>query len=140
MPSRACPCQRLRGNHIITSAFEHPAVTEVCEYLAADGFDITHVPVDAQGIIDLEALEKAITKRTVLISVMHANNEVGTIQAIGEIARMARLRGILVHTDAAQSLGKIPVDVSELGVDLLTVAGHKLYAPKGVGRSIFARA
>ncbi len=124
---------RGKGNHIITSAFEHPAVTEVCEYLAADGFDITCVPVDAQGIIDVEALERAITARTIVISVMHANNEVGTVQPIGEIACMARKRGILVHTDAAQSAGKIPVDVSELGVDLLTVAGHKLYAPKGVG-------
>jgi cysteine desulfurase len=124
---------RSKGNHIITSAFEHPAVTEVCEYLAADGYDITYVPVDAHGIIDLEALKKAITERTILISVMHANNEVGSIQPIGEIARLARSRGILVHTDAAQSVGKIPVDAAELGIDLLTVAGHKLYAPKGVG-------
>jgi len=129
----AAGVHRSKGNHIITSAFEHPAVTEVCEYLAADGFDITCVPVDAQGIIDVEALEKAITERTILVSVMHANNEVGTIQPIGEIARMARKRGILVHTDAAQSAGKIPVDAAELGVDLLSVAGHKLYAPKGVG-------
>ncbi len=129
----AAGAQRRKGNHIITSVFEHPAVMEVCEYLAADGFDITYVPVNGHGIIDLEALEKAITEKTILISVMHANNEVGTIQPIGEIARMARKRGILVHTDAAQSAGKIPVEVSELGVDLLTVAGHKLYAPKGVG-------
>jgi cysteine desulfurase len=124
---------RGKGNHIITSAFEHPAVTEVCEFLAADGYEITRVPVDAHGIIDVEALEKAITERTILVSVMHANNEVGTIQPVGEIARMARKRGILVHTDAAQSVGKIPVDAAELGVDLLSVAGHKLYAPKGVG-------
>ena len=129
----AARAHRGKGNHIITSAFEHPAVTEVCEYLAADGFDITYVPVDAQGIIDVEALEKAVTERTILVSVMHANNEVGTVQPIGEIVRIARRRGILVHTDAAQSAGKIPVDVSELGIDLLTVAGHKLYAPKGVG-------
>jgi cysteine desulfurase len=129
----AAGVHRSKGNHIITSAFEHPAVTEVCEYLAADGYDITYVPVDAHGIIDLEALKKAITERTILISVMHANNEVGSIQPIGEIARLARSRGILVHTDAAQSVGKIPVDAAELGVDLLSVAGHKLYAPKGVG-------
>jgi cysteine desulfurase len=129
---------RRRGNHVITSAFEHPAVTEVCEYLAADGFDITYVPVDTCGIIDLGALEKAITERTVLISVMHANNEAGTIQPVGEIARMARKRGILVHTDAAQSVGKLSVDVAELAVDLLTVAGHKLYAPKGIG-ALFIR-
>jgi cysteine desulfurase len=129
---------RRRGNHIITSAFEHPAVTEVCEYLAADGFEITYVPVDACGIINLDALEKAITERTILISVMHANNEAGTIQPIGEIARIARKRGILVHTDAAQSVGKLTVDVAELAVDLLTVAGHKLYAPKGIG-ALFIR-
>jgi cysteine desulfurase len=129
---------RRRGNHIITSAFEHPAVTEVCEYLAADGFDITYVPVDTCGIINLDALEKAITERTVLISVMHANNEAGTIQPIVEIARIARKRGILVHTDAAQSVGKLSVDVAELAVDLLTVAGHKLYAPKGIG-ALFIR-
>ena len=129
----AAGVHRGKGNHIITSAFEHPAVTEVCAFLALDGYEITCVPVDAHGIIDVEALEKAITERTILVSVMHANNEVGTIQPIGEIARMARKRGILVHTDAAQSVGKIPVDAVELGVDLLSVAGHKLYAPKGVG-------
>jgi cysteine desulfurase len=129
----AARAHRSKGNHIITSAFEHPAVTEVCEYLAAGGYDITYVPVDVHGIVDLEALEKAITERTILVSVMHANNEVGTIQPIGEITRLARRRGILVHTDAAQSAGKIPVDAAELGVDLLSVAGHKLYAPKGVG-------
>jgi cysteine desulfurase len=129
---------RRKGNHIVTSAFEHPAVTEVCEYLAADGFEITYVPVDANGIINLDALEKAITEKTILISVMHANNEVGTVQPIGEIARMARGRGILIHTDAAQSVGKIPVDTARLGVDLLSVAGHKLYAPKGIG-ALFIR-
>ena len=134
----AARAHRRRGNHIITSAFEHPAVTEVCEYLAADGFDITYVPVDTCGIINLDALEKAITERTILISVMHANNEAGTIQPVGEIARMARKRGILVHTDAAQSVGKLSVDVAELAVDLLTVAGHKLYAPKGIG-ALFVR-
>jgi cysteine desulfurase len=129
---------RRRGNHIITSAFEHPAVTEVCESLAADGFDITYVPVDTRGIINLDAIEEAITERTILISVMHANNEAGTIQPVGAITGIARERGILVHTDAAQTVGKISVDVVELAVDLLTVAGHKLYAPKGIG-ALFIR-
>ncbi len=124
---------RGRGNHIIASAIEHPAVTEVCGYLSAEGFEVSFVPVDATGVIRLDELEKALTDRTVLVSVMHANNEVGTIQPIGEIVRMARRRNILVHTDAAQSVGKIPVDTGDLGVGLLTVAGHKLYAPKGVG-------
>lgn len=124
---------RGRGNHIIASAIEHPAVTEVCGCLSAEGFEVSFVPVDATGVIRLDELEKALTDRTVLVSVMHANNEVGTIQPIGEIVRMARRRNILVHTDAAQSVGKIPVDTGDLGVGLLTVAGHKLYAPKGVG-------
>ena len=124
---------RGKGNHLVTSAVEHPAVTEVCASLSAEGFEVTVVPVDAAGLIDLAALERAIGKRTILVSVMHANNEVGTIQPIGEIVRLARRRGILVHTDAAQSVGKVPVDTGGLGVDLLSVAGHKLYAPKGVG-------
>jgi cysteine desulfurase len=129
----AARANRHRGNHIVTSAVEHPAVSDVCQSLTAEGFEISVIPVDRTGLIDMETLERAIGERTILVSVMHANNEVGTIQPIGEIVRMARKRGILVHTDAAQSVGKIPVDVADLGVDLLTVAGHKLYAPKGVG-------
>ena len=124
---------RARGDHIITSTIEHPAVTEVCHYLETKGFEVTYVPVDADGLIDLQALEQAIRPETILMTVMHANNEVGTIQPIAEIARLAKPRGILLHTDAAQSVGKIPTLVDALGVDLLTIAGHKVYAPKGVG-------
>ena len=124
---------RSRGNHIITSQIEHPAVLEVCAHLERGGFEVTRLPVDSSGMVSARDAERAITGRTILITIMHANNEVGTIQPIGEIASLAAGRGIVVHTDAAQSPGKIPVDVRELGVDLLTMAGHKLYAPKGVG-------
>lgn len=122
-----------KGNHIITSSVEHPAVIEVCKYLETKGFEVSYIPVDAFGIIELEALKNAIRPTTILISVMHANNEVGSIQPISEIAKIAKSKGIFLHTDAAQSMGKIPVDVEELGVDLLSIAGHKLYAPKGIG-------
>lgn len=124
---------RDKGNHIITSSIEHPAVSEVCQYLEHHGFQVTYVAVDEFGVVDLEALENAISSQTILITVMHANNEVGTIQPVAEIAGIAKKYGVLMHTDAAQSVGKIPTDVKELGVDLLTVAGHKLYAPKGIG-------
>jgi cysteine desulfurase len=124
---------RSKGNHIITSQIEHPAVTEVCQYLEERGFQTTYLPVDSDGLIDPAEVEKAITPHTILITIMHANNEVGTIQPIKEIVRLAHKKEILVHTDAAQSLGKIPVRVDELEVDLLSIAGHKLYAPKGVG-------
>jgi cysteine desulfurase len=122
-----------KGNHIITTCIEHPAVTEVCRYLEQKGFRITQLPVDEYGRVDPAQVEKAITTQTILISVMHANNETGTIQPVEEIGDIARRNGILFHTDAAQSIGKIPVDVEKLKVDLLSVAGHKLYAPKGVG-------
>jgi cysteine desulfurase len=121
------------GAHIITSSIEHPATTQPCEFLKLLGCKISVVPVDRQGLVDPDDVRKAITRSTTLISIMHANNEVGTLQPIREIARIAKERGVLVHTDAAQSLGKVPVNVDELGVDLLSMAGHKLYAPKGVG-------
>ena len=122
-----------KGRHIITSAFEHPAVLEVCRHLQSKGFETTYVPVDASGLVHPEEIEQAISGETVLISIMHANNEVGTVQPVAEIARIAGNHGVVLHTDAAQSLGKIPVDVRAMGVDLLSVAGHKLYAPKGIG-------
>jgi len=130
--------QEARGKHIITSAVEHPAVTEVCKYLTAKGFEITYLPVDELGRVSPADLEAAITDRTTLVSVMHSNNEVGTLQPIAELAAIAHRHGALFHTDASQSIGKVPVNVRTLGVDLLTVAGHKCYAPKGVG-ALFAR-
>lgn len=122
-----------RGNHIITSSVEHPAVMEVCRYLELKGFRVTYLPVDEFGLVHPGTLEKAITPQTILVTIMHANNEIGTIQPIRELAGIARRHQVAFHTDAAQSVGKIPVDVTEMGVDLLSVAGHKLYAPKGVG-------
>ncbi len=122
-----------RDAHIITSAVEHPATLQPCEFLKRLGCRITVVPVDRQGVVDVNAVREALDRRTTLVSIMHANNEVGTIQPIREIADLAHERGALVHTDAAQSVGKTRVNVDELGVDLLSVAGHKLYAPKGIG-------
>lgn len=124
---------REKGNHIITSAVEHPAVLDVVKYLEKQGFRITILPVDEYGMVDVGDVERAITPDTLLVSIMHANNEVGTIEPIQEIAKIAHQHQVLVHTDAAQSVGKIPVRVDELGVDLLSIAGHKLYAPKGIG-------
>lgn len=122
-----------RGGHIITSAVEHPAVLEVCHHLEQQGYSVTYLPVDETGRIILENLAAAVRPNTFLISIMLANNEVGTIQPLTEVVDFAHRRGILVHTDAAQALGKIKVDIQQLNVDLLSVAGHKMYAPKGVG-------
>lgn len=124
---------RERGHHVITTQVEHPAVLQPCRFLETLGAEVTRLPVDAAGMVNPEDVRDAITPRTILVSVMHANNEVGTIEPIATIARITRERGVLLHTDAAQSVGKIPAIVSELGVDLLSVAGHKLDAPKGVG-------
>lgn len=124
---------REKGCHIITTAVEHPAVLNPCLFLQKLGAEITIVPVDRYGMVDPDDIREQMTSRTILITVMHANNEVGTIQPISEIASVAREAGVLFHTDAAQSIGKIPANVDDLGVDLLSVAGHKLYAPKGIG-------
>ena len=122
-----------KGGHLITSAVEHPAVEQPFQRLSDDGWEVTVIPVDGYGQVNLARLSDALRDDTVLVSVMHANNEVGTIQPVEEIAALTRSRGILLHTDAAQSAGKIPVSVNDLGVDLLTLAGHKFYATKGVG-------
>lgn len=129
-----------QGNHIITSAIEHPAVINVCQFLADEyGCEITYLPVDQTGLIDPAALRAAMRPDTILITIMHANNEVGTIQPIAELAQIAQEHKILFHTDAAQSIGKIPAKVTELGVDMLSLAGHKLYAPKGIGALFIKR-
>lgn len=123
-----------RGNHIITQVTEHPAVLNTCRALERlHGFRVTYLPVDGYGRVDPASVEDAINEQTVLVTIMHANNETGTLQPIAESAEIAHRHGALMHTDAAQSVGKLPVRVADLGVDLLTVAGHKVYAPKGIG-------
>ncbi|MGD8991204.1 MAG: cysteine desulfurase family protein [Desulfobacterales bacterium] len=124
---------RHRGQHIITSQIEHPAVIEVCRFLEIAGFVVTYLPVDVFGRVNTADVKAAIQSETILISIMHANNEVGTIQPIEKISALAKKHDVVVHTDAAQSVGKIQVDVNRLGVDSLSIAGHKVYAPKGVG-------
>ncbi|MBL7086657.1 MAG: selenide, water dikinase SelD [Candidatus Cloacimonetes bacterium] len=121
------------GNHIITSSIEHPSVIEVCEYLESQGFNVSYLPVNEYGLVDPKDIKNAITPQTILISIMHSNNEVGTIQPISAIVKIAKQNNITLHTDAAQSIGKVFINVDELGIDLLSIAGHKLYAPKGIG-------
>lgn len=130
---------RERGKHIITSIIEHPAILETCRYLERLGFRITYLPVDEYGLVDPEDVQAAIKDDTILITIMHANNEVGTIEPIEEIGEIAKKREITFHTDAAQSCGKVEVNVKKLQVDLLTIAGHKIYAPKGVGALYFRK-
>jgi len=125
--------RRGKGNHIITSPIEHHAVLEPCHFLEKDGFEVTILPVDGDGLVDPDDVRRAITDKTILISIMHANNEIGTIQPLAEIGKIAREHGIYMHTDAVQTLGHLPFSVDDLNVDLLSASAHKLYGPKGIG-------
>lgn len=124
---------RSKGNHIITSSIEHEAILEPCKELEGAGFDVNYLPVDRDGMVDLDALERSINEKTILVSIMFANNEVGTMQPVKEIVDIVHKRRVIFHTDAVQAVGKIPVDVKELGVDMMTLSAHKMYGPKGVG-------
>jgi len=129
----AAEMYRDRGNHIITVVTEHKAVLDTCKHLEKSGFEVTYLPVDRQGLIDLDDLKSAIKKETILISIMMANNEIGVIQPIGEIGKIAKQNGIVFHTDATQAVGKVPFNVNALGADLVSISAHKMYGPKGIG-------
>lgn len=124
---------RNKGKHIITSAIEHPAVLSTCKFLEKEGYEITYLPVDQYGVVDIEALKKAIKDTTILVSIMTANNEIGTIQPIKEISKVVKAKGIIFHTDAVQAFGKMPFDVKDLGVDMASFSAHKIHGPKGIG-------
>ncbi len=128
-----CEMYRDRGDHIITSAIEHKSVIDTYKYLESTGFQVTYLPVDSEGLINIQQLKQAITPKTILISIMHANNEIGVIQPISEIGKLAKERNVFFHSDVVQSLGKIPVDVQALHVDLASLSAHKIYGPKGIG-------
>ncbi len=129
----AAYANKAKGKHIITSKIEHHAISHTCEYLETQGFEVTYLPVDKYGLVRPESVKSAIRKDTTLISIMHANNEIGTIEPIKEIGKIAKEKGILFHTDAVQTFGKIPIDVKDMNIDLLSASSHKLHGPKGVG-------